>query len=130
MLMDRCPMSSFTTSHGAPALRRWVAKGLAQRVRRIGPRDPCHVEILGHQMLDGADAQRRAGLEGTGKDVCGLERLGVAPLMQRVVSITGAVDHPIDLAFAVVDANGPRLEIDAGPREGADLTDPQPAPQH
>src|SRR5919108_5400697 len=81
-------------------------------------------------MLDGADAQRRAGLEGAGKDVRGLERLRVAPLMQRSVGIKGEVDHPIDLAFAVVEANGPRLAMDAGPREGTDLPDPQPAPQH
>src|SRR6266511_144658 len=81
-------------------------------------------------MLDGADAQWRAGLEGAWKDIRRLERLGMAPLMQRFVGIKGEVHHPIDLAFAVVDANGPRLEIDAGPREGTDLTDPQSAPQH
>jgi hypothetical protein len=81
-------------------------------------------------MLDRADAQRCAGLEGAWKDVRGLEWLGVAPLMQRFVGIKGEVDHPIDLAFTVVEANGSRLEIDAGPREGADLTNSQPAPQH
>jgi hypothetical protein len=71
-----------------------------------------------------------AGWRGLGKTVRRLERLGVAPLMQRFVGIKGEVDHPIDLAFAVVDANGPCLEIDAEPHEGTDLTDPQPAPQH
>jgi len=81
-------------------------------------------------MLDGADAQRCAGLEGAWKDVRGFERLGVAPLMQRFIGIKGAVDHPIDLACAVVEANRPRLEVDTGPREGTDLTDPQPAPHH
>jgi hypothetical protein len=101
-----------------------VAKGLAQRVRRIGLRDPCRVEILGHQRLNGADAQRCAGLEGAWKDVRGFERLGVAPLMQRFVGFKGAVDHPIDLACAGVEANRPRLEMATGPREGPDLTDP------
>jgi hypothetical protein len=50
--------------------------------------------------------------------------------MQRFVGIKGEVDYPIDLAFAVVDANRPRFEIDTRPREGTDLTDPQPAPHH
>ena len=36
-------------------------------------------------------------------------------LLQRLVDIKGDVDHPIDLAFAVVNAKGPRFAIDAGP---------------
>jgi hypothetical protein len=50
--------------------------------------------------------------------------------MQRVVGITGEVDHPSALALTVVDATSPRLEIAAGPREGADLTTSPPAPPH
>jgi hypothetical protein len=107
-----------------------VATGLAQRRRRRGRRDPCRVEIRGHQRRDGAAAQRCAGLEGAGNDGRGFARLGVAPLMQRVVGLTGAVDDPLDLALAVVEATRPRVEIDPRPRAGPDLTDPQPAPHH
>jgi hypothetical protein len=122
------PPELFDHRSRGPGLEERGGEGMAQCVRRLRLRDPCDWEILGHQRLESADAERRAGPAGAGKAVCGLERLGVAPLMQRVVGIKGAIDHPIDLAFTVVDAHGSRLEIDAGPREGADLTNSQPAP--
>jgi len=59
-------MSSLTTSNGL-RIEEVRGEGMAQRMRRIGLRDPCRLEILGHQMLDGADAQRCAGWRGLGK---------------------------------------------------------------
>jgi hypothetical protein len=115
-----------------PGIEAGRGAGLAPRVWRRGRRGPGRAAILGPPMRDGADAQRRTGLERTGQDVGGLARLRVAPLLQRCVGITGAVDHPIDLALAVVEAPGPRLEIAAGPRAGAARTNspPAPPPQH
>jgi hypothetical protein len=42
----------------------------------IGRRDVRCGEIPGHQALDGEDTQRRAGLEGTRKDISQVRRLG------------------------------------------------------
>jgi hypothetical protein len=123
-------MSSFTTAKGAPAFRRWVANGLPPGVWGIGGRDVRCGEIPSHQALDGADTQRGGGLEGTRKDISQVRRLEPTPLAQRVLDIRGEIPHPIDRPLPVVDADGPGLAIDGGPREGAAFPDPEPAAQH
>jgi len=49
---------------------------------------------------------------------------------QRVRDIRRIIDHAIHLPFALVDANGPCLDIEGGPGERTHLPDAQPTAQH
>jgi hypothetical protein len=111
-------------------LSRWVAKGLSQCMRRVRRGDPCRVEIPGHTLLNGTDAQGEAVREGTGKERGGLRRLAPPPVAPRVLDIRRMIHHSIHLPCAMVDANGPCPEIAGGPGERAHLPDAQPTAQH
>ena len=80
-------------------------------------------------MLDGSDTQRHARLRDWERRTwprtveCGATDAARCRHQGR----SRPPDRP---GLAVVNAKGPRFEIDAGPREGADFTNSQPAPQH
>jgi hypothetical protein len=99
--------------HGVqlPLFDELGGKRLPQGVWGIGRRDVRFGKIPGHQALDGADTQRAAGLEGTRKNVLQVRRLEPTPLAQRMLDIRRIIDHPIDVVFPVVDADGPGLTI-------------------
>ncbi len=107
-----------------------MAKGLAERVWRIRLRDVSRLAIVGHAVLDSANAQRDALREGTRKDRRRLPWLGIPPLAQGVGNIGRVVDHPIHLPLAVVDADGAEMAIDGRPSEGTDFPDPETTAPH
>jgi hypothetical protein len=123
-------MSSFTTARGAPALSRGVAQGRASCMRRVGRGDPCRVEIPVYARLDGPDAQREAGLAGTGNEGRGLRRLAPPPVAQGVRAIRRIIDHARHRPCAPVDAKGPGRGLDGGPGQRAHLPDAQPTAPH
>src|SRR5437867_4284517 len=103
---------------------------MAERVWRIRLRNVSRLAIVGHSVLDSANAQRDAMLEGTRKDIRRLPWLGIPPLAQDVGDIGRGVDHPIHLPFAVVDADGADMAVDGRPSEGTDFPDPETTAQH
>jgi hypothetical protein len=102
---------------------------MPEAVGRIMGREACRRQVLVHQPIDHRAEQVRPTALWTGKHIHP-GRVATLPALEGLGDIGRHIDEAIDLAFPVIDAYRPGLQVDRGPGEGTRLRHAQTTAQH